>query len=56
MAVNIADRLQSLAKEDEILISERTFQKLSGDIETEVLPPITVKGLNEPIKAFRVTG
>lgn len=56
MAVNIADRLQGLAKEDEILISESTFQKLSGEIEAEALPPITVKGVSEPITAFRVSG
>ncbi len=53
-AVNLADRLQSIAKEDEILISESTFKKLSGEIETEVLPPKTVKGLNEPVTVFRV--
>jgi len=56
MAVNIADRLQGLAKEDEILISESTFQKLSGKIEAEALPPVTVKGVSEPITAFRVSG
>jgi len=56
MAVNIADRLQGLAKEDEILISESTFQKLSGEIEAEALPPVTVKGVSEPITAFRVNG
>jgi len=56
MAVNIADRLQGLAKEDEILISESTFQKLSGEIEAEALPPVTVKGVSEPITAFRVSG
>ena len=56
MAVNIAGRLQGLAKEDEILISESTFQKLSGEIEAEALPPITVKGVSEPITAFRVSG
>jgi len=56
MAVNIANRLQGLAKEDEILISESTFQKLSGEIEAEALPPVTVKGVSEPITAFRVNG
>lgn len=56
MAVNIANRLQGLAKEDEILISESTFQKLSGEIEAEALPPLTVKGVSEPITAFRVNG
>ena len=56
MAVNIADRLQGLAKEDEILISKSTFQKLSGEIEAEALPPVTVKGVSEPITAFRVSG
>jgi len=54
MAVNMAARLQSRAKEGEILISESTFKRLSKDIETEALLPVTVKGISEPINIYRV--
>ncbi len=59
MAVNIAARLQSMAKKDEILISESTFQKISDQnismgIDAEVMPAVKVKGIDEPITAYRV--
>jgi class 3 adenylate cyclase len=46
--------LQSIATEDEILICKRTFQKLSGAIEAEVLPPVHIKGIDEPITVYKV--
>jgi len=46
--------LQGLAKADEILICDTTFQKLAGEIAAEPLPLVTVKGLNEPITVYRV--
>ena len=60
MAVNIASRLQSIAKPGEILISDTTFQKiskpdLSGTLSAEAMTPVSVKGLNTPIKAYRIT-
>jgi adenylate cyclase len=54
MAVNMAARLQSRAKEGEILISESTFKRLSDDIKTEALPPVSVKGISEPVNIYRV--
>ena len=54
MAVNMAARLQSRAKEGEILISESTFRRLSKDIDAEALPPVTVKGISDPINIYRV--
>jgi len=54
MPVNIAARLQSMATEGEILICERTFQKLAGAIDTEVLPPVNVKGIDGTITVYRV--
>ncbi|MEA3427937.1 MAG: adenylate/guanylate cyclase domain-containing protein [Thermodesulfobacteriota bacterium] len=61
MAVNIASRLQSMAKEREILIAESTFQKISDQkiteqIDVEALPPVKVKGIDKPITVYRVTG
>ncbi|MEJ2655908.1 MAG: adenylate/guanylate cyclase domain-containing protein [Desulfobacterales bacterium] len=54
MPVNIAARLQGMANGGEILMSDMTFQKLSGKIDAEMLPPVTVKGVNEPIIVYRV--
>jgi adenylate cyclase len=54
MPVNIAARLQGLANGDEILISNKTFEKLSDKIDVEALPPVTVKGIKEPIKVYKV--
>lgn len=54
MPVNISARLQGLAKGGEILISDKTFQKLSNTIEVESLPSVTVKGINDPIIVYRV--
>jgi adenylate cyclase len=54
MPVNIAARLQGMANSGEILISDRTFQRLSGRIDAEILPPVTVKGISEPITVYRM--
>ncbi|RPH52805.1 MAG: adenylate/guanylate cyclase domain-containing response regulator [Desulfobacteraceae bacterium] len=54
MAVNMAARLQSRAKEREILISESTFARLSKDIEAEALPPVNVKGISKPVNIYKV--
>jgi len=54
MPVNIAARLQGMANGGEILLSDATFQKLSDEIDAEVMPPATVKGVNEPILVYKV--
>lgn len=54
MPVNIAARLQGMARADEILICSTTFQKLSGEIDAERLPPVTVKGLDGPVTIYKV--
>jgi adenylate cyclase len=54
MAVNIASRLQSIAKEGEVLIDESTFQKISDQIDAEALPPVKIKSIDEPITVYRV--
>ena len=61
MAVNVAARLENMAGKGEILISESTFEKLSSPklpdgIEAPALPPATIKGLEKPIKIYRVSG
>lgn len=54
MAVNMAARLQSLAGEGEIIVAQSTKDRLNGAIETQRLPPVTVKGLKEPITVYRI--
>jgi len=54
MPVNIAARLQGMAKGGEILISDSTFQQLPGEIKVETLNSANVKGINEPITVYRV--
>ncbi len=54
MPVNIAARLQALAKGGEILIASNTYQKLNGIIQADVLPKVLVKGLDQPITVYKV--
>jgi len=54
MPVNIAARLEGMAKAEEILICDTTFQKLAGKIDAKPLPPVAVKGLDGPITVYRV--
>jgi class 3 adenylate cyclase len=57
MAVNIAARLEKMAKAGEILISEATYRELHQRFNTEkVIPDVPVKGLKEPISIYRVVG
>lgn len=55
---NVASRIEGLTKQfaANILISESTFEKSQGLVEVEPLPPTKVKGKDEPIKIFKVTG
>jgi adenylate cyclase len=54
MPVNIASRLQHLAEPGEILICERTFEKLTGSYDTTKRNPVYVKGVSEPIQIYQV--
>jgi adenylate cyclase len=54
MPVNIAARLQRMAKGGEILISDKTFRKLNGEVDVKPMPPAIVKGITKPITAYKV--
>jgi adenylate cyclase len=54
MAVNIASRLQGLAREGEILITEDTLGRLEYKIVVRTLDPVPVKGVDKPINIYRV--
>ena len=54
MAVNMASRLQRLAKAGEILICGGTRDKVFADFRTEALPPVAIKGIEAPITIYKV--
>ncbi len=53
--VNVAARLESLAKAGQILISQRTYSKVKNLVDVEEMGKIRVKGIHNAIKIFNVT-
>lgn len=51
--INLASRLCSLAKADEILLDLDTYRRAEGYFVFEALEPTLVKGKAEPIQAYR---
>jgi len=57
MAVNIAARLEKMARAGEILVSEATYREApQGVIAEKIIPDMPVKGLKEPISIYRIVG
>ena len=54
MPVNIAARLQGMARAGEVLISDETHQKLGKAMDIEALPPVAVKGVRQLMSVYRV--
>jgi adenylate cyclase len=54
-AVNLAARLQGLAAAGDILVGEATWRLTRGAFEFEPMR-VEVKGINEPVTAYRVLG
>ena len=52
--VNVAARLESIAKAGQILISQRTCSRVEGLVELEMLGEIKVKGIHSPIVTYNV--
>jgi adenylate cyclase len=55
-AVNLASRLCSVAKADEIIISPTTMQYCHPFVIAEQRTPVQVKGKSEPIPIWNITG
>ena len=55
-AVNVAARIQSKAKEDQILVSERVYRDVCGsdDLLCRLDEKVQVKGKAEPLQLYRV--
>jgi class 3 adenylate cyclase len=54
MAVNMAAKLQEAAREGEIIVSRETLNQLPDEIGIQELPPLCVKGINEPVAVYRI--
>jgi adenylate cyclase len=54
--VNLAARLEHLAKEDQILICEETCRRIGGAFRVEKMKPSGIKGISEPVDIYSVIG
>lgn len=54
--VNLAARLQSLAKEGEILISPKTYGSVKELVSVEEIGKIEIKGFHKPVDVYKVIG
>jgi class 3 adenylate cyclase len=54
--VNVAARLESLAKPGQILISQRTYSRVRDLVEVEKVGEFKIKGIHNPIITYNVTG
>ncbi|MBW2457806.1 MAG: GAF domain-containing protein [Deltaproteobacteria bacterium] len=53
-ATNVASRICGVAQNDEIIIDERTAERLTGQWQLEQLKPVAVKGKSKPLQLVRV--
>ena len=54
--VNLASRLEAAAEPGTILVSTETYQRTRRLVEYCPLPPFSVKGIPEPVQAYRPQG
>ena len=54
--VNLAARLMTIAKENEILLSSHVHKAVMNEFICEPRPPLPMKGKAEPLPVFAVTG
>jgi adenylate cyclase len=55
-AVNTAQRIESAAPPDAVLISESTLTLARSAFFVEAMQPLTLKGKSEPVRVYRVRG
>lgn len=53
-AVNVAARLEQVARPGEILLGSETLRLVRDAVDVEALEPLTLKGKAEPVQAFRL--
>ncbi len=54
--VNVASRLETAAEPNTVLVSEMVHQRISDRFVAEEVPPLTLKGVSQPVRAFRIVG
>jgi len=54
--VNLASRLQTAAEPGAILVSEVVYRQTQRLFDFEVLPPLSLKGIEHPVPGFQVLG
>ncbi|MFI6183919.1 adenylate/guanylate cyclase domain-containing protein [Nonomuraea sp. NPDC051191] len=54
--VNVAARLQALAEPGTVVIGETTLRQLGRDVSVDALGRLTLKGKEEPVAAYVLTG
>lgn len=54
--VNLAARLESNAKPGQILVSEETYRQVAAHVVANCLGPMSVKGKEEPVTVFEISG
>ena len=53
-AINLASRMEGLAKSDEILVGESTYQLVRQYFKFESIEPTQVKGKTEPVSGYKL--
>ncbi|RKZ21135.1 hypothetical protein DRQ18_04985, partial [bacterium] len=54
--VNLASRLEGVARAGEVIISDSTYRYVKDIFEVEKLEPVKVKGKEKPIQIYKLTG
>ena len=52
--VNVASRLEGQAKLHKVLVSEPVYQRVDHRFDAVEVPPLTLKGKSEPVRAFEI--
>lgn len=52
--VNVASRLEGLARPGSVLVSEAVYRRVERHFEGAEVPPLTLKGKTEPVRAFEI--
>jgi class 3 adenylate cyclase len=52
--VNLAARLESMAKPGQILVAHRTYSRVKHHVEAEAIGEIKVKGIHSPVMVYNV--
>lgn len=55
-AVNVAARLESLAKAGQILVCDATYRAMEGQVRAEDMGPVALKGIDRKIGVYNIRG